>query len=52
MVYLLYICFESQHVVIVLTEGFPLIVDGIGEHSKGVDITELAAALGEDVLWC
>ena len=50
-VYLLYICLESEHVVIVLTEGFPLVVDGIAEHPKGVDITELTAALGEDVLW-
>ena len=50
-VYLLYIRLESEHVIIVLTEGFPLVVDGIAEHPKGVDITELTATLGEDILW-
>ena len=49
-VYLLYIRLESEHVVIVLTEGFPLVVDSIAEHSKGEDITELTATLGENVL--
>ena len=48
--YLLYIRLESEHVVTVLTEGFPLVVDGIREHPKGVDITELTATLGEDIL--
>ena len=48
--YLLYVCLECQHVVIVLIEGFPLIVEGKAKHAKGVDVTEFTAALGEDVL--
>ena len=49
--YLLHVRLECQHVVVILTEGFSLIVDGIAEHTKGVDITELTAVLREDVLW-
>ena len=49
-VYLLYICLECQQVIVALVEGFPLIVDGIAEHTKGVDVTGLTATLREYVL--
>ena len=44
------ILFEREEVIGAVAQGFPAIVDGVAEHSEGVDVTLLAAGAREDEL--
>ena len=43
--------FESQSVVVVFIEGLPPIIQRVGKHTKGVQLTMNVKGASHDVLW-